>query len=232
MIKAFGDFSCLTFEWCILDSRLRGIQRAPSTEALNFRKFKSKGLKMSWTSLTACHYTPRLCKQPMTDGWCSKDSSTDGKCFVRLQLWVFCDVSFSLTQSINQAITPPDCKMDERKQQPQIDHCFHSVACWEVRAEWAALPLGHHSIHPPLPPPTETPKHDSKEFQFASDCLEGADGVRRTKWRRGDVATVMRPPGFRGASVAGSLYLAGCYQSLTGPFTGSMSLTPGSTGKP
>lgn len=32
------------------------------------------------------------------------------------------------------------------------------------------------------PPPAETPKHDSKEFQFASDSLEGADGVI-TKWR-------------------------------------------------
>lgn len=27
----------------------------------------------------------------------------------------------------------------------------------------------------PTPPPAETPKHDSKEFQFASDSLEGAD---------------------------------------------------------
>lgn len=46
------------------------------------------------------------------------------------------------------------------------------------------LPLGHHSIHspPPPPPPAETPKHDSKEFQFASDSLEGADGVL-TQWR-------------------------------------------------
>ena len=79
--------------------------------------------------------------------------------------------------------------MDERKQQqPQIDHCFHSAAgqnescaCWEVRAERAALPCGHQLIAAPLPQ-EKTPNHETKEFQFASDTLEGADGVI-TKWR-------------------------------------------------
>lgn len=33
-----------------------------------------------------------------------------------------------IINSINQSITPLDYKMDERKQQPQIDHCFHSLA--------------------------------------------------------------------------------------------------------
>lgn len=34
----------------------------------------------------------------------------------------------------------------------------------------------------PPSPPAETPNHETKEFQFASDTHEGADGVI-TKWR-------------------------------------------------
>lgn len=61
---------------------------------------------------------PLCSKQLVTDG-CSEDS-TDGKRFVRLHL----NNTVVALHSINQSITPPNCKMDERKQQPQIDHCF------------------------------------------------------------------------------------------------------------
>lgn len=68
--------------------------------------------------------------------------------------------------------------MDERKQQPQVI----VLTLWlSERSAQIGLryPLGTTRS---IPPPAETPKHDSKEFQFASDSLEGADGYI-TKWR-------------------------------------------------
>lgn len=171
-----------------------------------------------------CLHKLRPCMWRQLTDCCSQDI-TDGKCFVRFCLnntVVGCVMSalHLIGQSINQSIAPPDCKMDERKQQPQIDHCFHSAAgqnescaCWEVRAEGCFTPWAPLDPPTPHPPPAETPKHDSDEFEFGSDSLEGADGVI-TKWR-GETMLLLCD---HLAAAAGSLHLAGCYQSLIVPF--------------
>lgn len=159
---------------------------------------------------TVCDWRPEVLKLWGTE-WRSK-RGTDGNqsvgytCIIQL-LDVWCQLfTQSMNQSINQSITPPcaDCKMDERKQQPQIDHCLplaagqsESCANWEVRVlKKTALARGHHSIRRPLQqtrpsmtarslslPRTALKEQMGPKASYATTCLHraaaGAEDAQR-----------------------------------------------------